>query len=278
MDTSLVNISKSNRMSEDHVCLDHTNNYSIIIQADGNGTVGSISNLININDKTYSEVALTTSNICDRLLKDLIDYINNKNDSITLSEAFSHTLRRQIFNILGCTWYRVAFCVLISIIDKRNNTLHTYSVGDCSLSIYDIISNRLIVKNPDPIQEIRAIYDVYRIVPSSILDAHIPTIHYWKFTLPTKYVLITYSDGLDSDIRIPVDVITERNIIKQKQQFSELSKNPKYWVSNISKSTLKNIIIDNYKKGANAITNSIVDNITPLKRIDDVSMCVLIKK
>ena len=30
MDTSLVNISKSNRMSEDHVCLDHTNNYSLL--------------------------------------------------------------------------------------------------------------------------------------------------------------------------------------------------------------------------------------------------------
>ena len=277
MDTSLVNISKSDKMSEDYVCLDHTNNYSVIIQADGNGTVGSLSDTININNKIYSEVALTTSDICNRLLKDIIYYINDRNNSITLSEAFRYTLRIQIFNILGCIWHKVAFCILISIIDKQNNVLHTYSVGDCSLSIYDIISNKLIIKPPDPIQEIRAIYNVYRIVPSSILDANIPKIYYWNIKLPSRYVLITYSDGLDYDIRIPIDDITEKNIIKQKQQFIDLSKKPKYFVSNISKDSLTNIIADNYKKGAYNITSNIISTITPLKRVDDVSMCVLIK-
>jgi toxin YoeB len=43
----------------------------VIIQADGNGTVGSLSDTININNKIYSEVALTTSDICNRLLKDI---------------------------------------------------------------------------------------------------------------------------------------------------------------------------------------------------------------
>lgn len=270
---SSKNISKcAEEESEDCIVYNTNinNRYTVIVHADGNGTLGARSKRVYLDGKTYSEIALSTQIICNYIKDELTKHLEE-------DKMFDvETIRRIILDGLIFSTRNVYCCILILIVNHPLSMMYSYSVGDCSYSIYDIFKCTLNNKSKDPVDRIVLRDEMFVPAPASICTdcLTVPMIYYRKEELPNKYCILTYSDGLAEDVQIPRKVLGEINTLKK---FNAFMNNPRYHITNMSKVDLYKIIRNNFKDGCECIIDNIIQHIFPLKRLDDVSVCVLMK-
>lgn len=275
---SSKNISKSTKEeSEDCIIVDTMfPHHTLIIQADGNGSMGYRALKIQKEEdgKIYSTVALGTAELCKHVHQYLTPFLKHSvgGRGIIIN---TRIIRCILLNSMRKAQYQVYCCIMITIVDKRTHTLHTFSIGDCSYAIYDVGANKITEKTKDPVESISKINKYYMAVPSSVIKdpIHIPNIHYYEETLPQKYCLIVSSDGLVGEVFIPENLINNEK--DPVEAFNTLRKDPKFALCNMTDDTLRDICKYVYERGAEAIADEIVKTIYPLQKVDDVSFCVL---
>ena len=274
MDTFTINIAKDEAYgSEDYVGYRHINNYTIIVQCDGNGELGSMSKKHRFGDRLYTDIAITTTKYGLRLLNEL-EYVFRRPRTMVSSVACA-----AIDKILADQYndnMNVYFCLLVCIIDRRNNKLYTFSIGDCGYMLVDLNEGKYLMNQPQQIYALRVSNDLIRIIPNS--TKFNPHIEERVVDLPKKYTLMVHSDGIGWDRYVLKDMIPSianmtNATIKDPDIIDQFNEVEGTLFGNINEEILFHMLSINRKACEHGY--KIVDKIYPLAKVDDVSFCII---
>lgn len=280
MDTFTINIAKDEAYgSEDYIGYRHVgNNYTVIVQCDGNGELGSMSKKHRLNDRIYSEIAITTSKYGLRLLNEL-EYAFRR--PRTMVPSITRTIINKMLEDQYGDSMNVYFCLLVCIIDKLHNKLYTFSIGDCGYMLVDYEHNKYLMNPPQHIYAVRVSNSFIRVIPNS--TKFNPIIEESIIELPDKYTLMVYSDGIGWDKFVPQDMIISplttgvtTATIKDLDVIDQFKEADAELVGNIDEIFLFNMLSIDRKACEHGY--KIIDEIYPLTKPDDVSFCIINKR
>lgn len=256
---SYANISKDkSSSSEDSVKSGKLNHFVITVIADGNGSIGVSSRHYNKGGLRYSEIALTTETLVNRMYDHISKIINRMLEIRTeeskdlLSPLFELRSLRYVFKngiqkIIPRVVGEVCCCLMLTVIDTHNRKFYCVSIGDCDYTIYNVKDKGNIT--PHAIKNLQDSSKIYKrsdcnyiavpnsVIASNVSDFNIGTIETYESPLPEKYCVLVYSDGLSKEAYIPEEdiieeiegIILERNMNINARDF--INKDPNVLVT-----------------------------------------------
>lgn len=285
MDIVTTNISKNPKfLSEDYVNVKTVGKYTIVVQCDGNGSIGQKSDKHKIGNIWQSEVAISTRKCGQHIMNMVSRELQARGFDGEKTEAF-------IVDILDQQFYDrqfpIYYCLMLCILDFNRDMMYSYFSGDCGYVLYNPINNAFISNPP---QIVKTLYvdrkDQIGIVPNSISNfLQEYTLQKSTEYLPQVFCLVVHSDGVGWEYKAPLSKVMNKNdeslsegeLISDPNIISEFEKSYKYVEGNIPKYKMKYILSKMFGYSAYDIALELLENMFPLKKLDDLSMCIIKK-